>query len=521
MALAPPPVAEPAPDGSGDAVTDTSRRHIRGSSLLFAGRLTSVVVNFATQVLIVRYLSKADFGVFAYGLALVSMGQSVAVLGLDKAVSRFLPIYDEQRAHDKLLGALLLVLATIVALGAAIVALVFGLYGLLGGPVAEGGTAVTVLFILILLAPVQALDDILMSTFAVFTKPRAIFFRKYVLAPGLRLTAILVVIAGQSDVRGLAVGYVAAGALGVTAYGAMLIRTLRAQGILGAVPVRSVRVPAREIYGFALPLLAVDLMFVIMNGSNVIMLGHFGDASDVADYRVVQPAAHLNVLVMTSFTLLFTPMAARLFARDDREGIQELYWRTAVWIAVFSFPVFAATFALSHTLTVAMFGERYASSATILSLLSLGYYFSAALGFNGLTLRVYGLVRYSVVIAVLAAIANVALNLVLIPRYGALGAGVGTCATLVIHNLLKQIGLRKGTGISVLHRRHVRVYGVIVVAAASLLALREALDPGLVVSVVLVAATSLAVLALTRESLRVGDTFPELLRIPGVRALLS
>jgi O-antigen/teichoic acid export membrane protein len=522
MALAPPAPA-PAPDSSevADAVTDTSRRHIRGSSLLFAGRLSSVGVNFATQVLIVRYLSKADFGVFTYGLALVAMGQSVTVLGLDKAVSRFLPIYDEQRAHDMVLGALLLVTATIVALGAAFVALVFGLHGLLGGPAAGGGAATTVLLIIILLAPVQALDDILMSTFAVFTRPRAIFFRKYVLAPGLRLTAILVIIARQGDVRGLAIGYVAAGALGVAAYGAMLVRTLRRQGILGAVPVRSVRIPAREIYGFALPLLFVDLMFVVMNGANVVMLGYFGDATDVADYRVVQPAAHLNVLVMTSFTLLFTPMASRLFARDDKAGIQELYWRTAVWIAVFTFPVFAATFALSHTLTVGMFGEQYASSAPILALLSLGYYFSAALGFNGLTLRVYGLVRYSVVIAVLAMIFNVAVNLVLIPRYGALGAGIGTCLTLVVHNLLKQAGLRKGTGISVLHRGHLRVYGVIVAAAAALLALQGLLDPGFAVSVALVAAASLAVLALTRGSLRVGETFPELLRIPLVRALLS
>jgi O-antigen/teichoic acid export membrane protein len=168
-----------------------------------------------------------------------------------------------------------------------------------------------------------------------------------------------------------------------------------------------------------------------------------------------------------------------------------------------------------------MFGERYASSAPILALLSLGYYFSAALGFNGLTLRVYGLVRYSVVIAVLAAIANVALNLVLIPRYGALGAGIGTCLTLVVHNLLKQAGLRKGTGISVLHRHHLRVYAVIVAAAGVLLALQRLLDPGFVASLALVAAASLAVLGFTRRSLQIGDTFPELLRIPVVRALLS
>ena len=71
--------------------------------------------------------------------------------------------------------------------------------------------------------------------------------------------------------------------------------------------------------------------------------------------------------------LLFTPLAARLFARGDRAGIRELYWRTAAWMAVFSFPVFALTFVCAHELTVALFGERYASSAPVLALLALGY----------------------------------------------------------------------------------------------------------------------------------------------------
>jgi O-antigen/teichoic acid export membrane protein len=251
------------------------------------------------------------------------------------------------------------------------------------------------------------------------------------------------------------------------------------------------------------------------------MLQRFGTSTDVADYRVVQPAARLNVLVMTSFTLLFTPIAARLFARGDRPGIRELYWRTAAWIAVFSFPVFALTFAYANQLTVALFGQRYASSGTILALLALGYYFQAALGFNGLTLRVYGLVRYVVVISVAAAIANVGLNLVLIPAFGALGAGIGTCATLVIHNVLKQTGLRKGTGISVFDREHLRVYGSIVVATGALVALQALVAPGPIVSVVLVAAVSALLLYFSRDCLRVGHTFPELLRVPLLRRLVS
>ena len=95
-----------------------------------------------------------------------------------------------------------------------------------------------------------------------------------------------------------------------------------------------------------------------MNTSDVILLGHYWDAEAVGALRVVLPAARPDMIVMGSFTLLFTPVAARLFARGDLR-IGHLYWQTAAWIAVLSFPVFAVTFSLSQPLTIMLFGERY------------------------------------------------------------------------------------------------------------------------------------------------------------------
>ncbi len=67
------------------------------------------------------------------------------------------------------------------------------------------------LLILIVLAPIQALDDVLMNGFAVFSNPRAIFFRRYVLNPVLRLAVVGLLIFGERDVEFLAVGYVVTG----------------------------------------------------------------------------------------------------------------------------------------------------------------------------------------------------------------------------------------------------------------------------------------------------------------------
>jgi O-antigen/teichoic acid export membrane protein len=240
----------------------------------------------------------------------------------------------------------------------------------------------------------------------------------------------------------------------------------------------------------------------------------------------VQPVAVLNQFVLTSFTLLFTPAAARMFARKDYAGINTLYWQTAIWIAIISFPVFALTFSLAHPLTVLLYGQRYEQSWIIVALLSFGYYFNAALGFNGLTLRVYGKLRYIVVINILAAVVNIAINVLLIPRYGALGAACGTCATMFLHNILKQAGLVFGTGIKLFERRYLTIYISIMVAALGLLAVQLVLGQvagqwagaiGLAFAMI----ASLLVLLLNRKSLNVGQTFPELLRFPLARRLLG
>ena len=66
------------PAGSSDSSTDAiayseSRSQVRGSSLLLAGRLVAMAINYATQILIIRYLSKSDYGAFAYALSMVAV----------------------------------------------------------------------------------------------------------------------------------------------------------------------------------------------------------------------------------------------------------------------------------------------------------------------------------------------------------------------------------------------------------------------------------------------------------------
>jgi len=294
---------------------------------------------------------------------------------------------------------------------------------------------------------------------------------------------------------------------------------LRKHEIASHLNLRRLSMPWRELYTFTVPLMTSDLVNVVMASASTFFLGYFYTTADVAAYRVVHPAARLNLLVMTSFQLLYMPQAARLLARGNLTDVNTLYWRTAVWMAVLSFPVFALTFSLAHTLTVSLYGVQYESSWHFLQLLSLGFFFNVVTGFNGLTLKVLGRLRYIVTVNVIAIVVSLGLDVMLIPRWGALGATVATAAGLVIYNLLKQAGLRQASGLRVFDRQYASFY-VLLAAAAALLAVVQALTTSIWIGVPAAAIVSLGVLRISRERLHMEDTFPELRRVPGLRTLL-
>ena len=497
-----------------DQAQAATTRHIRGSTVFFAGRMMSLGLNLLTQVLIVRALSKADYGAFAYALAFVATARTLVSLGLHQSLTRFLSLYEEQRAYDKLFGTIAMGFGTIVGAGLFLFALVLGLQDLLVGTLVDDPQAIAILVILVLLAPLESLDRMFEGTFAVFAKPRAIFVRKYLFTPGLRLIVVVLLLASQSSVTFLAVGYVVTGALGVAVYASMLAGVLRRRGLLAQFRLREIRMPFREVFGFTAPLLSTELVNISMITVSVALLGYFASTEAVAEYRAIFPAARLNTLVLFTFELLFVPLATRMFARGDAAGMRTAYWQTAAWVAIFTFPVFAMTVPLAEPTTIALFGERYHDSAVLLAILAAGYYLNAALGFNAITLQVYGRLGYVLRVNITCAILNIVLSLALIPRLGAVGVAIANGVTLACMNLLNQAGLGRGIGVPLFERRYARLYGVIAVGAAALAAVQAVVEPPFAASVVLAAVTSLLVLRLNRGLLDLEGTFPELRRIP-------
>lgn len=496
------------------------RGQVRGSALLLGGRVVSLGLNFATQLVLVRFLLKADYGALAFALSTMETLALVSTFNLGKAMSRFGPRYDERGDIGRLAGAVLLMTTIILVLGAICITAVHVGADAIATQFGLSEMALALVVCLAWLAPVQAFDSLVISLLANFAHPRSIFFRRHLITPLFKLAAVSGVAWAQGGVDQIAYALLIAGAAGLLINAALWLRVLRDRGLL-RLHRSQIRVPMREIFAFSTPLLAADASFLLRGSMIVVLLGYFHNAAEVAAYRAVLPLAKLNDVVLLTFVMLFAPLVSRLQTRDQWSEISEAFWRTSLWIGILSFPLFAASFALAKPITVLLFGADYADSAPVLAILAAGFYLRALIGLNERTAKALGMVGVGATLDVATAIAAALVAVWLLPRSGAIGAAIAVATITVLHAVAYQIVLQRRTPLCGIPREHLRVYALLAVALAGLLAIQHTWDPPLYVGLIAIAMVSLLTIRWARHALALDTFFPELRKLPGGRWLVG
>ncbi|MGF1578052.1 MAG: oligosaccharide flippase family protein [Gemmataceae bacterium] len=499
---------------------NATRGHVRGSVLLVSGRVLAIFINFSVQILTVRYLTKSDYGLFAFALSVAGVLSILSAFGMDKAASRFLSVQLQDQDYSRFWGMVSLMFATVVGLG--VIGTGIFLFGwLLGIPVLTSDPgAQCVLAVIAGLAVCNALDTVFIALFAVLASPSTIFVRRYLLGPLLKLASAIIVVLLGGDVFTFAIGQLVAGVLGVGVCVSLSFGILRRHPKLLAATSRPFTFPFRQLYGYSATLLSGDFAFLLRGALVPLVLGLLFQGEEIASFTAVLPFARLNEFVLLTFSVLFLPNAAKLSASEQHVELQALFENTTLWITVLTFPVFAGSFLLAHALPVWLFGADYQSSGIILAWLALGYYANASFG-TGLRLlratRKLGTLLLADLLLVGIAAGTV---FFLVPRYGALGGAWAVCATYVAQALLYLVLVASTTTVNPFMIRCVAPFVFGVGLCATTESVRILLAAGWAFSLVAAGLHSIVVLLVFGRDLDVLGAFPEIAKLPLLRRWL-
>lgn len=423
----------------GESITrDRIRQLFKGAGVVFVGVVLELVVSFVAKLLIARYLGPTSYGAVSIGLKLMTATSIVVLVGLDSGVGRYLPRFDDPGQRR---GVLKSALEVALPIGLAAAVALFLTADLVATRVFHDPSVTPVIRVFAVVLPFATLFRLAIGAVQGMEQSVPKVIIQNLTLPISRFLLIgVVLVYGLGAVAAAwayGVAYVVAGLLG--AY--YLVRHTPLFASARAIGMH------RELLVFSAPLMITAAMLQVLSHIDTFFLGYFASTRVVGVYNVVYPLAQLLTTVLAAFGFIVMPVISSLDAADSAGEMRRTYQLAAKWIFLATLPVFLVV-ALFPEMTIRVtFGAEYDSGALALSALAFGFFTHAVVGPNGNTLTSVGRTRLIMYDNLTVGLANVVLNVALIPTYGMVGAAVATSLSYASLNALYTYQLYRETGI--------------------------------------------------------------------------
>jgi O-antigen/teichoic acid export membrane protein len=397
---------------------------------LVAGRVLAVLAGFGAIALASRYLTQDGYGQLTVAMALVSLFAVITDLGISTMATR--QIAREPDREREILGTVLsLGLVLSVGVIALTLAVAFAVYpGPRHAPIREG---VAILAAQILVAPFVSAARahfiagqrgyLMASTDFAFAFAMFAFTAAAVLADG--------------GYRGVVIAVSAAYVLQAAVAVVLTTKGLRLAW-------HAERRTWTDLLRLSLPLGGAMVVNYLYFRLDVLLLSVMRTERDVAIYGVAYRVVEAFMVLPAYFMLTLFPEIARL---SEQPGVVDRIVAEALKVMqLVALPIVLLTALFAPQIVVVIGGESYADAAPVLQILMVGVGVSYMTGVYGNALPALGQQREFFKWSVVVLVINLALNLVLIPPFGVIGAAVAVLLSeLAVFAIIRWLYSRVGT----------------------------------------------------------------------------
>jgi O-antigen/teichoic acid export membrane protein len=202
-----------------------------------------------------------------------------------------------------------------------------------------------------------------------------------------------------------------------------------------------IRQLAAEFWGFTGPRAFQATFQVTVLFLDVLIVGALASSYQAGIYSAVSKLAILGTFALEGNRLAIGPQLSAMLSRREHGRAAELYQTATRSLVLATFPLYLVL-AIFPTVILGIFGSRYTAGASALTVLSLAMLINLGTGNVTVVLLMGGKSSWSAINAGAALIANVGLNLLLVPRLGILGAALAWSASIAIDNITAMIEVR-------------------------------------------------------------------------------
>lgn len=408
------------------SVTD---RIVRGFKAALGARVVDALANGVLLILLARVLLSADeYGLLFLTLAIVGVLQLAADLGISRSAARY--VADHQQSEP---GTIPFILRTSLRYKLLLIGIVT--IGLLGSrdlvaralDTPELGLLLVVGVCYLAGQSLVAYGELLCQGFNEVTLSSVITVTNNV----ARLLAVVVLTAFGFGVAGALAGY-ALGAFLAAGVGLSYLygfyQSFEDSG--GSRPLRN------RILKYSVPLTASQSAQILDRRIDTVLVGLFLNPLAVSYYVLSKQITEFVTIPAGSLGFSVSPTYGEQKANDELDRAARIYERTLESVLVLYVPAAVGLFLVAEPTVTLVFGTAYAGAAPVLQILAVYVVFQTVTNVTTGALDYLGRARDRAIAKGVTAVANVALNIALIPMYGVEGAAIATVVTFGLYTLV-------------------------------------------------------------------------------------
>jgi O-antigen/teichoic acid export membrane protein len=422
----------------------------RDALVAFTIRVLSAGILYVSQIVLARWMGGFEYGIYVFVWTWVLVLGGLSNLGISTVMIRFLPEYRERCEDDKARG--LLRYGRLLVLGASTLTALAGLAGLKLFGNHLSSYYVLPAYLALVCVPMVTLTDVQDGVGRGRGWMLEGLVPPYVLRPLLVLVAMTVAHALGWPMSATTAAMAAIVATWTTAVVQTALLNRRMSGDLPKGPATR---PPDFWLKTSLPLLAITGSELLLQNTDVLVVSYFLTPSDAGTYFA---AAKTMALVMFVHYAVGSAVANRLSALNARgdDAALKMAVRDAVrWTFWPSLAAAAAILALGYPLLM-LFGPQFTAGYPVMFVLVLGFLGRAAMGPSEFILNMLGQQRACAAVITSMALLNFVLNILLVPRFGIIGAAISGAVALVTGALLNTLVARRRLGLHIAVWNHWR-----------------------------------------------------------------
>jgi O-antigen/teichoic acid export membrane protein len=406
----------------------------KGTGITLIGGSVGRGIFFLSQVMIARLLGVEAFGLYALGFAAIKMCEIIAKLGLNTGGLRFVSIYRDESA-SKVKGVLISATGISFVSGIFVGTILYFFSGFAAQEIFHKPDLAETLRLFALSIPFLAGMTVISTLLQGFHTAKYTVYTRDLIQPSAYLFLILIFYHVNLGLKGMIYAFTLSYFIAFIT-GFLFLRKLFP-------PFFKIDIkPAYEFKNlilYSVPLLFIGFLNYFISWLGTLMLGFYSTTREVGIYRAASQVPFIMPFFLTAASSLYAPLVAVLYDKGQLQRLANIYKTTTRWITYVTGPIFILIL-LAPKEIMMIFGKEFTETGSIvLIIVSFGQFINCVAGGAGYNLIMTGRQNIQLLVSMISVLLNVCLNIILIPRYGSIGAAIANSASIAFANITKMI----------------------------------------------------------------------------------